>query len=79
MQVTPKQFYESICAINDLLVSAHSLRHSFFDNLVNVLTLNLAPSLFTSHYEKVSDVLLAVTRADGLDRKCDGWNGCLIS
>jgi len=51
-RVTPKQFYETICAINDLLASAHSLRHSFFDNLLNVLTLNLGQIFFTSHYEK---------------------------
>ncbi|OBZ80028.1 hypothetical protein A0H81_00166 [Grifola frondosa] len=34
-RVTPTQFLETINAINELLISAHSLRHSFFDNALS--------------------------------------------
>jgi hypothetical protein len=62
VQVTPKQFFESINAINELLVSAHSLRHSFFDNLLAVLTLQLSLLFITSHYEKVREKEYMVDR-----------------
>ncbi|KAL0945564.1 hypothetical protein HGRIS_014725 [Hohenbuehelia grisea] len=51
-RITPTQFLESINAINELLISAHSLRHSFFDNALAVLTLQLSRILVTTHYEK---------------------------
>jgi len=51
-RITPTQFLESINAINELLISAHSLRHSFFDNMLTVLTLQLSKLITTSHYEK---------------------------
>ncbi|KAF7437304.1 hypothetical protein PC9H_004143 [Pleurotus ostreatus] len=51
-RITPTQFLESINAMNELLISAHSLRHSFFDNVLAVLTLQLSRIVTTSHYEK---------------------------
>ncbi|KAJ7451140.1 Golgin subfamily A member 7/ERF4 family-domain-containing protein [Mycena latifolia] len=51
-RITPTQFLESINAINELLISAHSLRHSFLDNLLSVFTLQLSRLLMTSHFEK---------------------------
>jgi hypothetical protein len=44
---------ESINAINELLISAHSLRRAFLDNILAVFTLQLSPFFLTSHYEKV--------------------------
>jgi len=51
-RITPTQFLESINAINELLISAHSLRHSFLDNMLSVFTLQLSKLILTSHYEK---------------------------
>ncbi|KAJ7171762.1 Golgin subfamily A member 7/ERF4 family-domain-containing protein [Mycena crocata] len=51
-RITPTQFLESINAINELLISAHSLRHSFLDNFLAVFTLQLSRVILTSHYEK---------------------------
>ncbi|KAG6902969.1 hypothetical protein C0995_008542 [Termitomyces sp. Mi166 len=51
-RITPTQFLESINAINELLISAHSLRHSFLDNTLAVLTLQLSRLFVTSHYDK---------------------------
>ncbi|GLB36611.1 putative golgin subfamily A member 7/ERF4 family protein [Lyophyllum shimeji] len=51
-RITPTHFLESINAINELLISAHSLRHSFMDNLLAVLTLQLSRLFLTSHYEQ---------------------------
>ncbi len=52
-QITPTQFLESINLINEVLISAHSLRHSFSDNMLAVFTLQLSRLVLTSHYEKV--------------------------
>jgi hypothetical protein len=52
----PTQFLETINAINELLISAHSLSHSFFDNLLAVATLYLSSQsglIFTTHNERV--------------------------
>jgi len=51
-RITPTQFLESINAINELLISAHSLRHSFLDNILSVFTLQLSRLITTSHYDK---------------------------
>ncbi|KAJ6626977.1 Golgin subfamily A member 7/ERF4 family-domain-containing protein, partial [Mycena sp. CBHHK59/15] len=51
-RITPTQFLESINAINELLISAHSLRYSFLDNALAVFTLQLSRWILTSHYEK---------------------------
>jgi len=51
-RITPTHFLESINAMNELLISAHSLRRSFLDNTLAVLTLQLSRLFLTSHYEK---------------------------
>lgn len=51
-RITPTQFLESINAINELLIAAHSTRHAFVDNTVAVLTLQLSRLVVESHYDK---------------------------
>ncbi|KAK0207994.1 Golgin subfamily A member 7/ERF4 family-domain-containing protein [Desarmillaria ectypa] len=51
-RITPTQFLESINAINELLISAHSIRRSIVDNVLAVVTLYLSRLIITSHYEK---------------------------
>ncbi|KAK0232876.1 Golgin subfamily A member 7/ERF4 family-domain-containing protein [Armillaria fumosa] len=51
-RITPTQFLESINAINELLISAHSIRRSMVDNVLAVVTLYLSRLIITSHYEK---------------------------
>ncbi|KAJ7102507.1 Golgin subfamily A member 7/ERF4 family-domain-containing protein [Mycena belliarum] len=51
-RITPTQFLESINAVNELLIAAHSLRHSFLDNFLSVFTLQLSRLLMTTHFEK---------------------------
>ncbi|KAJ7226108.1 Golgin subfamily A member 7/ERF4 family-domain-containing protein, partial [Mycena pura] len=51
-RITPTQFLESINAINEVLISAHSLRYSFLDNMLAVFTLQLSRVFLTAHYEK---------------------------
>lgn len=58
MQITPTQFLESINALNEKLISAHSLRHSFLDNMLAVFSLQLSKLFWTSHYEKATPVSL---------------------
>lgn len=56
MQITPTQFLETVNAINECLISAHSLRGSFVDNALAFFTLQLSRLVLKSHYEKVSNV-----------------------
>jgi hypothetical protein len=51
-RITPTQFLESINAINELLISAHSLRHTFFDNALAVFSLQVSRVIKTTHFEK---------------------------
>ncbi|KAG6845289.1 hypothetical protein H0H87_011440 [Tephrocybe sp. NHM501043] len=51
-RITPTQFLESINAINELLIAAHSLRHSFLDNTLAVLSFQLSRLFLMSHYDK---------------------------
>jgi len=51
-RITPTQFLETINAVNELLISAHSIPHSFFNNLLAVFTLQISRLLVSSHYEK---------------------------
>lgn len=76
MQITPTQFLESINAINEVLISAHSLRHSFLDNMLSVFTLQLSRLILTSHYEKVIFFVLPVLMAcsDAWSSKCGSCN-----
>ncbi|EPQ61219.1 hypothetical protein GLOTRDRAFT_119123 [Gloeophyllum trabeum ATCC 11539] len=51
-RITPTQFLETMNAINELLISAYSLRHAFVDNALAVFSLQLSRLFFKSHYEK---------------------------
>lgn len=51
-RITPTQFMETINDINELLISAHSARHSFIYNFLAVATLHLSTLILTSHYDK---------------------------
>ncbi|CAA7264677.1 unnamed protein product [Cyclocybe aegerita] len=51
-RITPTQFLESINAINEILISAHSLRHSFLDNVLAVFSLQLSTLFKKPHWEK---------------------------
>jgi len=51
-RITPTQFLESVNAINELLISAHSLRHSLLDNMLAVFTLQLSRLFITPHFDK---------------------------
>ena len=53
MQITPRQFMESINAINEILISAYSLWHSVFDNGVEIFSLQLSKLVVSTHYERV--------------------------
>jgi len=53
MQITPRQFMESINAINEILISAYSLWHSVFDNGVVIFSLQLSRVVISTHYERV--------------------------
>ena len=55
LQITPTQFLVTINAINELLISAHSIRHSFINNVLAVFTLQISRLFVVSHYEKVWD------------------------
>jgi hypothetical protein len=54
-QITPTHFHQTINEINEILISAHSIRRSFLDNFLAVVTLQLSTLVMASHYEKVSD------------------------
>jgi len=51
-RITPTQFLESINSINELLISAHTLRHSFLDNVVAIFSLQISKLFLTTHFEK---------------------------
>ena len=53
MQITPRQFMESINAINEILISAYSLWHSVFDNGVEIFSLQLSRLVISTHYDRV--------------------------
>jgi hypothetical protein len=53
VQITPRQFMETINAINEILISAYSLWPSVFDNGVEIFTLQLSRLFISTHYERV--------------------------
>ena len=53
MQITPTQFLETINAINEYLLSAHSLGHAFVDNALAFFSLQITRAITRTHYEKV--------------------------
>jgi len=52
-QITPRQFMESINAINEMLISAYSLWYSVLDNCVEIFSLQVSRLLLSTHYERV--------------------------
>ena len=52
-QLTPTQFLESINSINEVLISAHSLRHAFLDNVITLMSLQLSRLVMSTHFQKV--------------------------
>ncbi|KAL5535065.1 hypothetical protein ACEPAF_3158 [Sanghuangporus sanghuang] len=51
-RITPTQFLETINAINETLLDAHSLRWSFVDNTLAVLTLYISRLFIESNYDR---------------------------
>ncbi|THH13204.1 hypothetical protein EW146_g6987 [Bondarzewia mesenterica] len=51
-RITPTQFLETINGINEILISAHSLRYSFLDNALDIVSLHLSSLFLPSHYER---------------------------
>jgi hypothetical protein len=56
-RITPTQFLESINAFNEILISAHSLWHSVFDNCIEIFSLQLSRLFLSTHYEREMDRL----------------------
>jgi len=59
-RITPTQFLETVNSVNELLLSAHSLRYSFVENCLSFFTLQLSRVVLKSHYEKEMDRLEGV-------------------
>lgn len=53
LQITPTQFLEMINAINEILLSAHSLSYAFVDNALAFFSLQVSRAVKKTHYEKV--------------------------
>ncbi|RDX51508.1 hypothetical protein OH76DRAFT_298389 [Lentinus brumalis] len=51
-RITPTQFLETVNAINEILLSAHSLGHAFVDNALAYFSLQISRALVKTHYEK---------------------------
>ncbi|KDQ54957.1 hypothetical protein JAAARDRAFT_135030 [Jaapia argillacea MUCL 33604] len=51
-RITPTKFLETMNAINETLISAHSTRHAFLDNFLAVFSLQISRLFFSSHYDK---------------------------
>ncbi|KAG8927327.1 hypothetical protein FRC01_007662 [Tulasnella sp. 417] len=51
-RITPTKFQASINEINEVLISAYSLRHSALENVLGVVTLYLWTMLTETHYDK---------------------------
>ncbi|KAI9512316.1 Golgin subfamily A member 7/ERF4 family-domain-containing protein [Russula earlei] len=66
-RISPRQFIESINVINEILISAYSLRRSIFDNCVEIFTLQLSRLLLSTHYEREMNRL--ERRMDELNRE----------
>ncbi|KAI0825369.1 Golgin subfamily A member 7/ERF4 family-domain-containing protein [Trametes gibbosa] len=58
-RITPTQFLETVNAINEILLSAHSLGHAFVDNALAFLSLQASRAVKRSHYEKEMERLKA--------------------
>ena len=54
LQITPTQFLETINAINEILISAHSLGYAFIDNALAYFTLQMSRAVKKTHHDKAS-------------------------
>jgi len=66
-RITPRQFMESINAINEILISAYSLWHSVFDNCVEIFSLQLSRLVISTHYDR--EMKRLQRRVDDLNRQ----------
>ncbi|KAJ7578480.1 Golgin subfamily A member 7/ERF4 family-domain-containing protein [Mycena floridula] len=51
-RITPTQFLSSINSINEILISAHSIKGAFIENALEVFTLGLSKLVFGGWYDK---------------------------
>lgn len=53
-RITPTQWLDTVNGINEILISAHSLKHAAFHHVLAVFTLYVSTLMIRSHYDKVS-------------------------
>ncbi|CAG7847974.1 SubName: Full=Putative uncharacterized protein {ECO:0000313/EMBL:EGN94093.1} [Serendipita indica DSM 11827] len=51
-RITPTQWLDTVNGINEILISAHSLKRAAFHHILSVLTLYISSMLMDSHYDK---------------------------
>ncbi|TFY79830.1 hypothetical protein EWM64_g4190, partial [Hericium alpestre] len=51
-RITHTQFLETINAINEVLIEAHSLRWSALDTFLDIFTLHVSSLIMSSHYDR---------------------------
>ena len=54
LQINPTQFLDTINTINEHLIEAYSLQHSFIDTALAFFTLQLSRLVLRSHHDKVN-------------------------
>jgi hypothetical protein len=52
-RITPTQWLDTVNGINEILISAHSLKRAAVHHVLAVVTLYISSMLIDSHYEKV--------------------------
>lgn len=52
-RITPTQWLDTVNGINEILISAHSLKRAAVHHILSVITLYISAMLMESHYEKV--------------------------
>lgn len=57
-RITPTQWLDTVNGINEILISAHSLRRAALHHILSFLTLYIASMIIDSHYEKVDSPYL---------------------
>jgi Golgin subfamily A member 7/ERF4 family len=75
-QITPRQFMESVNAINEILISAYSLWHSVLDNCLDIFSLQLSRLLISTHYEQVRVFRISLEPTDRQMILFRRWGGC---
>ncbi|KIY45700.1 hypothetical protein FISHEDRAFT_76249 [Fistulina hepatica ATCC 64428] len=53
-RLTPTQFLECINAMNEILISAHSLKYAFFENVLAIFSVQVSRLFVTTHYDRAS-------------------------